>query len=475
MLKRLIAPLVLAFSIAACTTPTETTPLQVTDLVPADGATGVAVDVVLSATFNLGIDVDTLDGSFVLETEGGDEVAGVIDYDATTRTATFTPNEDLAFETTYVATVSGDVATETGVQLAGEASWSFTTLADPNVDPNDPPPLVTAAYANTTVVQNRDAVALSANASGGEGALSYALTSGTLPAGVTLNAGTGAIAGTPSAAGVFSGVVTVSDEAEQSADLAYTIDVVEALVGDGDYAPFAGDATVTVQDDEGALVAAEPFTIAFPAFTGGRGPFTYALTSGALPADFVVADGVTWDEATTFTTYAVELDAATGEISGLTGRPGLFEGEVTVTDAFGQTFVASFELDLELVLNVATSDLTGTQDTFTYEEGAIDFAIVPGDRIQVSGVANTDFLDPAFLDDLAFALVFIAGTPEPSVAEQGSFVINTGQGAVSRVVDVATTTGWLYTIVMNHVESGKATTFPVTFYLEGTTPPDFVE
>jgi len=128
MLKRMFALIALALVVAACNGPA-TSSLTVTNLVPADDATGVAVDTVVSARFNLGIDVDTLDGAFTL-TGGGETVEGAVAYDAGSRTATFTPEDDLAFGTLYTATVAGTVATADGVTLGGTASWSFTTVAE---------------------------------------------------------------------------------------------------------------------------------------------------------------------------------------------------------------------------------------------------------------------------------------------------------------------------------------------------------
>lgn len=62
-------------------------------------------------------------------------------------------------------------------------------------------------------------------ASGGIGTVSYAVTTGTLPAGLTLNAATGAITGSPSAAAVSNFTVTASYSGSGDASAAYTITV----------------------------------------------------------------------------------------------------------------------------------------------------------------------------------------------------------------------------------------------------------
>lgn len=60
-------------------------------------------------------------------------------------------------------------------------------------------------------------------ASGGIGTVSYAVTTGTLPAGLSLNATTGAISGTPSATGTSNFTIAASYSGAGEADAAYSI------------------------------------------------------------------------------------------------------------------------------------------------------------------------------------------------------------------------------------------------------------
>lgn len=63
-------------------------------------------------------------------------------------------------------------------------------------------------------------------ATGGAGALTYSLTGGSLPAGITLNASTGVIAGTTTASGTYSGlIVTVSDGSTTASTTPFTLTV----------------------------------------------------------------------------------------------------------------------------------------------------------------------------------------------------------------------------------------------------------
>lgn len=62
-------------------------------------------------------------------------------------------------------------------------------------------------------------------ATGGIGTVSYAVTAGTLPAGLTLNAATGEISGTPSSAGTSNFTITATFSVAGEDDAAYSITV----------------------------------------------------------------------------------------------------------------------------------------------------------------------------------------------------------------------------------------------------------
>ncbi|MNW56797.1 putative Ig domain protein [compost metagenome] len=70
-----------------------------------------------------------------------------------------------------------------------------------------------------------------AKLSGGTGAITYAVTSGALPTGLTLNPSTGAITGTPSVSGAYDFTISATDSATPpaTATLQYTGNVTPAL------------------------------------------------------------------------------------------------------------------------------------------------------------------------------------------------------------------------------------------------------
>jgi len=101
---------------------------QVTGRSPASGATGVAVGSAVTAEFSKNINQATLTGSFTL-LQGNSPVPGSIAYDSNTRTATFTPSQNLSPGTQYTVNISAAVADGDGNGLPAAVSWNFTTAA----------------------------------------------------------------------------------------------------------------------------------------------------------------------------------------------------------------------------------------------------------------------------------------------------------------------------------------------------------
>ena len=100
---------------------------------PTAGATGVATTARASATFSEAMDPATVGGStFELRDAAGALVSASVAYDAITRTATLTPGTVLGAGVTYTALLHGGatdprVKDATGIALAADVSWSFTT------------------------------------------------------------------------------------------------------------------------------------------------------------------------------------------------------------------------------------------------------------------------------------------------------------------------------------------------------------
>jgi len=93
---------------------------------PHDGATEVARDTTVTATFDEDIFGATVDDtSFYLM--GNRSTSGAVSFDGTTNVATFTPSSDLALLTSYTATLTTAITDLVGNALSSDYSWSFTT------------------------------------------------------------------------------------------------------------------------------------------------------------------------------------------------------------------------------------------------------------------------------------------------------------------------------------------------------------
>jgi len=119
-----------------------TTQPTVTNVVPGNGASDVPIGSKVEATFSKAMDQNTINGStFTLSKPDGpdsdtnpDPVLGTVAYDSTSNKATLSPSANLAYGTTYTATVKGGtsgVKDTAGNPLSADEVWTFTTKALP--------------------------------------------------------------------------------------------------------------------------------------------------------------------------------------------------------------------------------------------------------------------------------------------------------------------------------------------------------
>jgi Bacterial Ig-like domain len=113
-----------------------TLPVVVT-VTPANGATGVPVASLLTATFNKAMNPTSINTStFTVVGPTGAAVTGTVTYSGTT--ATFTPATLLATSSKYTATITTGVMDAIGTALASNFVWSFTTGTAPTVISTNP-------------------------------------------------------------------------------------------------------------------------------------------------------------------------------------------------------------------------------------------------------------------------------------------------------------------------------------------------
>jgi hypothetical protein len=189
-------------------------------------------------------------------------------------------------------------------------------------------------------------------ATGGTGAISWAVSAGALPTGLTLGPTSGAISGTPTVSGTFNFTVTATDSITQIGSQAYTLTVLNTL------------AITPTSLPNGTINT--PYTQQLTA-TGGTGAIGWAVTAGALPA------GVT-------------LAPSTGILAGTTTASGTFNFTVTATDSLTQTGTRAYSLTINGVLAITPTSLpNGTintpytqQLTATGGTGSIGWAVTTG-------------------------------------------------------------------------------------------------
>lgn len=122
------------------TTVVTTTPIAPTVIStdPANLATNVALNKIISATFSVPMNASTLTGSTFTVKQGTTPVAGTVTYSGST--AYFTPTVNLQPGLIYTATITTGAKNLAGTPMASDYTWTFTTLTlvAPTVISTDP-------------------------------------------------------------------------------------------------------------------------------------------------------------------------------------------------------------------------------------------------------------------------------------------------------------------------------------------------
>jgi hypothetical protein len=148
--------------------------------------------------------------------------------------------------------------------------------------------------------------------------VAWAVTGGTLPAGLTLDAPTGTISGTPTTAGTYNFIVQATDATGPSPQQGFSI-VIAAT-------PITFNTTSLLQAKECVAYSTKIVV------SGGKSPYTYSLSGGALPS------GLT-------------LTANSGTISGTPdkGTAGDYVFTIGVTDSSSPPLSASRSFTLTVI------------------------------------------------------------------------------------------------------------------------------
>ena len=93
---------------------------------PLNNATGINLNKTVTATFSIAMDPLTINGTTFTLRQGTTVIAGVVSYRGST--ASFNPTSDLLANTVYTATITTGAKSASGVPLANNYVWNFTTL-----------------------------------------------------------------------------------------------------------------------------------------------------------------------------------------------------------------------------------------------------------------------------------------------------------------------------------------------------------
>ncbi len=98
---------------------------------PYNNENGVALNKVISATFNMPMDIATLTAATFTLKIGTLPVSGIVTYSGST--AYFTPTVNLVSNTNYIATITTGAKNVAGISLASNYVWNFSTHILPNL------------------------------------------------------------------------------------------------------------------------------------------------------------------------------------------------------------------------------------------------------------------------------------------------------------------------------------------------------
>jgi hypothetical protein len=201
-------------------------------------------------------------------------------------------------------------------------SFTLTVFAKPTVNP------VTPGDGYTTVAYTQ-----ALGASGGKAPLTWSVQmAGTLPPGLSINAGTGALTGTPTMTGTYPFTVVVTDANLQTGTLALSISVYPLPV------------ITTAMLPDGYLSVAYNQT---PAATGGKAPLAWSIALGTLPA-------------------GLNLTASNGNIAGTPTTPGMSSFQLKVTDANGKAFTQPLSINIATALTITRTSLSDAYRSVAY-------------------------------------------------------------------------------------------------------------
>jgi uncharacterized protein YhjY with autotransporter beta-barrel domain len=245
---------------------------------------------------------------------------------ATTAVCTITGGGALTLLSPGTCTINANQAGNAAYAAAAQVTQSFAIVV----------PGGAVSISTTSLPQGTGGVAYSQSitAAGGATPYSFAVTAGALPPGVSMSSA-GVVSGTPTAAGTFNFTVQVTDAATQTATQPLTLVIA---------APTITLSPASLPNGLAGTAYAQVISAA-----GGSGPYTFALTSGALPAGMTLASD--------------------GTLSGTPTVSGAFNITITATDALGFTGAQAYTLNISApTITLTPATLPGATVAVAYSQ-----------------------------------------------------------------------------------------------------------
>jgi uncharacterized protein (TIGR03382 family) len=207
-------------------------------------------------------------------------------------------------------------------------------------------------------------------ASNGASPYTYTLSTGSIPAGLTLNSTTGLLSGTPTAGGSFGFSVQAEDINSNTVTQAYTLNIA---------APTIGLSPNSLPGGTYGTAYSQAITA-----SGGTAPYTYQISAGSLPAGLTlnsttgVLSGTPSAAGTSsFTVEATDSSTVTGHYSGSIGFV-LPIGKAATTTTLGVSSLSITPGQNETLTAQVTSTTTGTPTgTVSFYDGASLLSTAP--------------------------------------------------------------------------------------------------
>ncbi len=372
------------------------TPPQVSSTVPASGATEVAVNALISATFSEPMAPATISGTSVTIMRGTTPVSGTVSYVGLT--ATFDPTDVLAPSTSYTVRITTAATDLSGLGLAQDYVWSFTTGTIPDATR----PMVSS----TTPANLASNVALNAPITA---TFSEPMAPGTLNTTTfTVMQGTTPVPGTVIFVGVTALFTPVENLAGNTVYTATITDDATDLAGNTMAADYVWTFTTGTAPDEtapqvsatvplsGAIGVPVAITLA-ATFTEPMNPLTVTTTSFTLRLGNTLVPGAvtyvgvtaTFDPTTNLlpsTSYTATISDTVTDLAGnpmaqdyvwtfTTGAtPDLTQPLVSATTPLNLATAVAVNSGLTATFSEAMNPLTLTSATFTLSRGATPVA-----------------------------------------------------------------------------------------------------